>query len=291
MYSNLVLSGGGLKGISLLGAIDYLKELDLMKHFKQVIGTSAGAIVIFLIIIGYSPIEIKEVLLEEIYNIIDLDLDNLIHFLKDYGINNCSKNKEILEKYLSKKIKEKSITFIEFTKKYGINFIVTGSNLTTRKTIYFNVNDYPEMNIIDALLITSCIPFVYKPIKFNDDLYIDGAIYNNFPFEYFDNNSNDTLGIYIVTEYSNKNDNFFNYFTNIIYSMNEKLTNDKLINKKYNISIINFDKNFKDNISFSLENFELIIDNETIENYYNHGYKNFKNYFDKNCIENKKELN
>ena len=34
-----------------------------------------------------------------------------------------------------------------------------------------------------------------------------GGLYNNFAFEYFEKNSNDKLGIYIKSEYSNKNEN------------------------------------------------------------------------------------
>ena len=290
MYSNLVLSGGALKGVSLLGAIQYLNELDLFKHFKQIIGTSAGAIIIFFIMIGYSPIKIKEILLTELNYLIEFDFNNITNILEDYGIDDCSRNKEILEKYLFKKIQKKSITFIEFTKKYSINFIVTGSNLITRELNYFNVNDYPEMNIIDALLITSCIPFVYKPIKFNDDLYIDGGIYNNFAFEYFDDNANDTLGIYIKSSYSNKNENFISYFNNIVFSIQDKLTNDKLINKDYNICIINFNNSCNDDINFSLENLEISIDKDILNNYYNYGYNTFKNYFDKILEKNKTDI-
>lgn len=291
MYSNLVLSGGALKGVALLGAIEYLNELDLLKHFKQIIGTSAGAIIIFFILIGYSPIKIKEILLTEINNLIDLDFNNITNILEDYGIDDCSKNKEILEKYLFQKIQKKSITFIEFTKKYGINLIITGSNLITRELNYFSVNDYPKMNIIDALLITSCLPFVYKPIKFNDDLYIDGGLYNNFAFEYFDNNSNDTLGICIKSSYSNKNENFISYFNNIVFSIQEKLTNDKLINKDYNICIINFDNSSSSDINFSLENLEISIEKDIINNHYNYGYNVFKKYFDKILEKNENDIN
>ena len=34
----------------------------------------------------------------------------------------------------------------------------------------------------------------------------------NLPLKYLKNNSNETLGIYVQTYYSNKNENFYNYF-------------------------------------------------------------------------------
>ena len=108
--------------------------------------------------------------------ITDFDFTNLTNILEDYGIDDCSRNKKLLEEYLFKKINQKQITFLEFTKKFGINFVVTGTNLTTRKTDYFNVDNFPDMNVIDALLISSCIPLIYKPIEFNGCLILT-AVY------------------------------------------------------------------------------------------------------------------
>ena len=62
MYSNLVLSGGAFRGLGLLGGIKYLEELNLIKYFKQYIGSSAGAIISFLLIIGYTSTDIKDII-------------------------------------------------------------------------------------------------------------------------------------------------------------------------------------------------------------------------------------
>ena len=62
MINNLILSGGGIKGISLIGAIEYLYEKNYMNNINTILGTSIGSIIGYLIIIGYTP--------EELYNII-----------------------------------------------------------------------------------------------------------------------------------------------------------------------------------------------------------------------------
>ena len=59
-----------------------------------------------------------------------------------------------------------------------------------------------------AALISSCVPLVYKPIKYKDCLYADGGLYDNLPLKYFKENRTETLGIYVSTYYSNKNENF-----------------------------------------------------------------------------------
>ena len=288
MYTNLVLSGGALRAIAILGAIKYLEQLNLIKNIKEYVGTSAGSIISFLIIIGYTSNQIIDLFKNNIDFVtnFNFDLTNITNILEDYGIDDCNRNKQILEDFLLKKINKKTITFLELTKKYGINFIVTGSNLTTRQVDYFNVNNTPNMNIIDALLISSCIPLVYKPITYNDYLYVDGGIYSNLPLTYFKNNSNETLGIYVQTYYSNKNENFFNYFTNIISSVMDKLSYDEILNNKYNVCLIFYNESRSNDVNFNIDDFSLNVNKDVFYKFYNYGFKQFKKFYD-NLIEKK----
>jgi len=287
MYSNLVLSGGALKAVVLLGAVKYLEEKDLIKHFKNYVGSSAGAIIIFFLIIGYKSYEIKDILIEEINNIVDLDFENIDDFFINYGIDNTDRNKDILKKYLIKKTKLNDITFIEFAKKYGLNFTITGTNLTTRNTDYFNVDNFPNMSMLDALVITSCIPLIYKPIEYNDNLYIDGGIYNNFAYNYY-KNKNDTLGINVTYNYSRKNDTFINYFNNILLSLMDKIIELGLDNSE-NVCFINFDEKRKDGVNISTDDFSVKINNDIIIDNINYGYNTFKEFLNKK-IENIKSV-
>ena len=287
MYSNLVLSGGALKAVVLLGAVKYLEEKDLIKHFKNYVGSSAGAIIIFFLIIGYKSYEIKDILIEEINNIVDLDFENIDDFFINYGIDNTDRNKDILKKYLIKKTKLNDITFIEFAKKYGLNFTKTGTNLTTRNTDYFNVDNFPNMSMIDALVITSCIPLIYKPIEYNDNLYIDGGIYNNFAYNYY-KNKNDSLGINVTYNYSRKNDTFINYFNNILLSLMDKIIELGLDNSE-NVCFINFDEKRKDGVNISTDDFSVNINNDIIIDNINYGYNTFKEFLNKK-IENIKSV-
>jgi predicted acylesterase/phospholipase RssA len=274
MYSNLVLSGGALRAVALLGAIKYLEELNLLKNIKQFVGTSAGSIISFLLIIGYKSNEIVKLFENNVDYItqFNIDIDNLSNILDDYGMDDCSRNKEKLQDFLYKKINSKTITFLELTKKFGVNFVVTGTNLTKRQTDYFNVDNYPNMNVIDALIISSCIPLIYKPITFNDCLYVDGGIYDNFPLKYFKNNSTETLGIYVQTYYSNENENFFNYFTNMISSVMDKLSYDEIEQNNYNICLIFYKEPRSSDASFNMDDLSINVNKDVFNIYYNYGY-------------------
>ena len=58
LYDTLVLSGSSIKGITFLGALQYLYDNSLLKNVKTFVGTSSGAMISFLLIIGYTPVEI-----------------------------------------------------------------------------------------------------------------------------------------------------------------------------------------------------------------------------------------
>ena len=57
-YDTLVLSGGSSKGIIILGALQYAYDNFLLNKVTNYIGTSIGAIICYLLAIGYTPIEI-----------------------------------------------------------------------------------------------------------------------------------------------------------------------------------------------------------------------------------------
>ncbi len=59
----------------------------------------------------------------------------------------------------------------------------------------------PNFSIITAIQITCCIPVIYEPIIYNNDYYVDGALFSSYPM--FLSKSKNTLGLCI----KNKNIN------------------------------------------------------------------------------------
>ena len=57
-FDTLVLSGGSSKGILILGALQYAYDNFLLNDIDIYVGTSSGAIIGYLLAIGYTPLEI-----------------------------------------------------------------------------------------------------------------------------------------------------------------------------------------------------------------------------------------
>ncbi|MDQ2863842.1 MAG: patatin-like phospholipase family protein, partial [Bacteroidota bacterium] len=43
-YKNLVLEGGGVRGLAYAGALEVLEQKNILSHLEKVAGSSAGAI-------------------------------------------------------------------------------------------------------------------------------------------------------------------------------------------------------------------------------------------------------
>ena len=63
-YKNLVLSGGGVKGVAHCGALKYLHEIGVIAGINKIAATSAGSIIASLLAVGYTALEIEAEILK-----------------------------------------------------------------------------------------------------------------------------------------------------------------------------------------------------------------------------------
>jgi len=200
-YTNLVLSGGGTKGIAHIGAIQKLIDnglLDLSK-LQGVAGSSAGALTGLLIVLGFD--------MTNIWNfILCLDMKRLIRpdvslFLNKCGIDDGSIIFDLIEEILTKATGIKHINFRQLFEMTGINFTVTGTCLTDSMPIYYNHTNTPNFKVSVAIRISISVPILFVPVDIDGKKYIDGSALNNYPMELFADEMEKTIGIYLCIEY------------------------------------------------------------------------------------------
>jgi NTE family protein len=195
----LVLSGGGINCLGMVGSLKYLQENDLIKknfsNIKTIIGVSGGIfnIIPFLLKYSYEGI-LKVVFNYDCEKIVDLEKFTINDMLLDYGVlkNVCS---TIVESMLVHKGLSKDITLKDFYEYTNIELILKVVNLNKNNIVFASYKNFPELKLTTACDMTSCIPFVFKPIKYKDEYYVDGALCGNFPIEHC--SSKNYLGINI----------------------------------------------------------------------------------------------
>jgi len=239
---NLVISGGGINGLGFLGIIKNLYENNLIKDINHYIGTSVGAIISFLMNINYNYNEIYEFC--RYFNFSKItDNINLNCFLEKYGLEDSSKIYYILKRLCENKKFDPNITFLELYEKTNIKLTITGSCISNSKLYYFNHETFPNMEVLLAVRISATIPLIFIPIVFEDKLWLDGGLINNYPINYCENDIDNTLGLSIYDDCVDKCPN--NTPSNLIEYMSQvfkSLVFSDSLNKinKYNNNTIKF---------------------------------------------------
>ena len=232
-FTHLVFSGSALRSFCLLGILRYIYFNKMEDHIKNAAGTSMGSFfcLAFALKIPIDELEEMIITLINMPEVISVSSDDFINLFTDLGFNNSKLYLSGIKQYLKKKYDIEDITFIELSKLTGVNVFVSVTKINTGKNFIFNVNDTPNVSVLDAVAASMCIPLLSQPIKIDDNYYVDGCLTNNLPYEIFNNiNQDDILNvaIYIKKDYevtdtikTDEELNFFNYYKqicSIIYS-------------------------------------------------------------------------
>lgn len=270
VLKNLVISGGGINGIGFIGIIRFLSENNLLKDINHYIGTSAGSIIGYLLSIGYNHMEIFEFC--KYFNFSKIVNINLDDFLEKYGFADSSKLYYILKRLTESKNLNHNITFKEHYELTNKKLTVVGTCLNDYKSHFFNFENTPDMHILSAIRISSTIPLIFMPTVYENKLWLDGGMTENYPISFCDAEIENTLGICVNDECLENCSietpkDLPEYLTQIFkcFIFSESLKN-----------IIKYEKNTI-KYSYSMGIFsDFQIDRETIENMVNSGYDQAK---------------
>lgn len=278
-YQNLIFEGSGMSGLSYIGVLKVLEELNIISNIKNFAGTSSGAIMSFFVSIGYTSQELSSLCRDiDWKNLVQKRnlLFSLIQFWKKYAIFKYDNIEKIIKEFCFRKLGKNDITFKEHYELTGKNLILVGCNITKKKSEYFCNDLTPNMSVITAVKISSSFPFVFDPIKHNNMLYIDGGVMNNFPIEYFGFKNSETLGVKLTstnTKQESKENitNIYHYGINILQSIYLIQEQMDLEFADKNIIYIKVNGNIFNNI---------ILMNQNLDYLYQQGVKDTKTYFD-----------
>ena len=208
----LVLSGGGVKSISTLGAL----EIALRHYnFTHIVGTSAGSIIGALYCLNFSPQEMLRLLnLTKLPEVNSISMSNLVN---NYGLSTTNDLWHTLEDIFEMSEISLNITLLELFNISGKLLEISGYNIEKNNTVFFNHLEFPDMHLLKAIAISCNIPLLFEPIEFNGDNYIDGCIMDNYPLSRFCYNDPKVLGISICSE--NKAVSINNIAEFIVYVM------------------------------------------------------------------------
>lgn len=269
---NLVFSGGNLKGIIYAGCIAALEDYDLISKIKRVSATSVGSVFAFGMLLGYTSIQIKELVHKiNLHFLKDISADNILGFPINFGIDSGNKIENVLRILIKKKGYLPEITFEQFYERVGVEFIVVGSCISQERKKTFSYKETPDFEIVRAIRISCGLPFLYNTVKIDDDVYGDGCLFENTPISYFSDTEdmlNKTIAFNInakTTQYEHKLSNYVLKLYNCMANTISKLQLEKY--QDYLVDLTEID------LKSALD-----ITTEEKENLINYGYRSTKEH-------------
>jgi len=217
-FDTLVVSSGGMNGLIILGALNYLQCIGKLKEIKNYIGCSAGSIISLLIIIGYTPFEISQ-------RVIDTNMEKEMSV---FDIKNLTTNFSFYSHKILLNIFEKLVTdklgFIptmkELYEMFNTNWDVTVYNYSKMKIEYLNHENNPN-ELCTIVACASCaIPVVFNYVTINDNKYIDGGILEPFPMSFVKQKYKNSkiLGVVLLDRNEEEKDlNILKFISSIIF--------------------------------------------------------------------------
>jgi len=239
--SILVLSGGGMKTFSQVGSLHALDILCGLSNIKIYAGTSAGCIILSMMVLGYKPIDIFRIMYN--FNYESIKLFQISNLISHYGLDNGDLIKEnLFKKFITDKQYSPYVTLKDIYESTGKKIIMCAVCVEDSKPIYISHENYPNMQLTTALRMTTSLPFIYSPVEYEGKHYIDGGCVDNFPIELFKDEIDKVIGInlYSVENCNVKIDNLESYMSALIkcFNFNQRQKISKYADKK-GASIIN----------------------------------------------------
>lgn len=199
--THIVFAGNAMRSICFLGILRYIYFNKMNEDIHNIMGTSMGALFALAFALKI-PVDILEKLIKDTCSDKECTYINKEDFANLFNLNGIDNTYLYLRKikeYIKEFYNVEDFTFIELSKKTGINLYVSSTNINTCKNTIFNINDTPNISVFDAVSSSMSLPLISQPVYIDGYYYIDGALTNNFPISYFkDVHRDNILGVVIV---------------------------------------------------------------------------------------------
>ena len=223
MKVGLVLEGGAMRGMYTAGVLDVFLEKCI--SVDAVVGVSAGA----LFGVNYLSRQKGRVIRYNKRFNSDKNYMGLRPLLREGNI--------VSTKYVYEEVPRKLDPFDdESYKKSGIPFYAVVTDIETGEPEYIQV--YSAFEQMDVLRASGSMPFVSKPVLYNNKMYLDGGISDSIPFQWLSSQGYDKLIVILTRDMEYRKKPMSSSLIKLFYKKQPQLS-EKLLKRHdvYNKSV------------------------------------------------------
>ena len=210
-----LFGGGAIRGLAYVGAIRAMEELGV--EYDIIGGSSVGSIIAALIAVGYKSYEIENIFMK-----VNFDLFKDLHFGigKPFALSKGEIFMDWLNELLKNKVEgalQKRIIFRDIQKP----LVIITTDIKHFKTQEFSKMATPDFEVAQAIKISSSMPGLMAPFKYDDKELVDGDLQKAAPMwklsEQFNSSQSRILEYRLEGDYNEDEKNPVS-FINTIYS-------------------------------------------------------------------------
>ena len=246
MKLGIALSGGGIRGIAHAGVLKALEENKI--KIEAIGGTSSGALIAGLYVLGYSPEDMYHLFRAYAKDIVGIGQNPI--FSRIHNVlrreNTGFRKGENIEELFNKLAKDKGITNIsQITKmpisiptvdiKEGKEYIFTNHIPDEKDSYKKYIEDIP---VGKALRATSSFPAVFCPCDFKEHKFLDGGALDNVPvIEVKKQGIEKVIAVNFKPDDITKDSNYMDIAMRTIDLMGNKIAEENLKQSDYILTI------------------------------------------------------
>lgn len=186
MPKGLSLSGGGVYGMAILGALSMINLVRL----REITGTSVGCLISVFLAFRIKPEDIKDLFLVVLREH-PPNISGLRNITSQFGLANGNTEMKKISEFFEKKTRRQldKLTIGETEKLTGVKLRFCVCCLETES---IEILEDPNLTLFDCIRMAISVPIYFTPVQWKNKHYIDAGVVSNFTY------TPGTLGIEVV---------------------------------------------------------------------------------------------
>lgn len=181
---HIVISGGGIFGLSVYGVLQELHKADFWKfdNIQTFHGTSVGTIVILFLLLEYDWDTLDNFLIKRPWEkIFNYDVTKCLDLFENCGAFDINIFYKALDPLFKGVDMDINITMKELYEKTNKEFYIYITELNYFTCECISHKTHPDWKVIEAVYASCCLPMIFQPLIKEDKAYIDGGLFLNYP--------------------------------------------------------------------------------------------------------------
>jgi predicted acylesterase/phospholipase RssA len=183
VIKHIVISGGGPTGLLSYGAAKHLAQQGFWSPdtIETIYGTSIGALIGAILCLKHEWSTLDDYIIKRPWEKVIVDSLEMLELFSCKGVAKMKLLDDIMRPLLESKDLTLAVTLREFYEYSHISLNVFTVELNAFRKVQMSHATHPDLPLMDAIKMSSCVPMLFQPILRDGCCYIDGGVMVNYP--------------------------------------------------------------------------------------------------------------